>query len=439
MADTLQESGDALETVKTENETAAGAQVLREWEQDLKHIFILTSSGKPIFSKHGDEQYLSTTFGLIQAVVSIVENAGDRISCIIAGNRRIVYFLRSYLYFVSISSTEEPEAVLSAQLEFLYKHIIFVLTSKVHDVLRLNPSKDIRDLLGYDTLKQMYQSCCSDITPSYIAFNALNGFVCAEDLRHKINCAMMDCIEQSGAVMGVILYRDQLLSYCTNFAIDLQLSTSDLNLLASFVGKSNSLRSNDQNWVPICLPDFNPRAYLQAYVCNLKLDGASTSKQIDVSLVLISTSADPAMFNALHNGRQTLEKALIASDIPERLIIALESQKAYLSLYAMPISCLNFLFIFRPSPPLLSEVAFKGRQTRNKETVKQNKISAPVQCHSFALEDDASSSNDLDKLVKDATSLYCYSESLQLLPTLKPSLIVGSPQSFTSAYPKFML
>jgi hypothetical protein len=292
-----------------------------EWELDsVKHIFILSSSGKPIFSKHGNEQNLVTTYGLLQAVVSIVENAGDRISCIKAGDRRIVYFFRNHLYFISISSTDEPEAVLSSQLEFMYGQILFVLTTKVHDVLALNSAKDIRDLLGYDTTKLMYQSCSADITPFSIAFNAVNGFLCAKDLRNELTTHLKNCISSSGAVLGLLLYRDQLLSYSVNSSIDLELETSDILLLANFVGNSKSLRSTDQNWIPICLPAFNSNAYLQAYVCNINL--VCGTKRMDFSLVLISQSADPLMFAALHEGRQELECALITKDIPERLMVS---------------------------------------------------------------------------------------------------------------------
>jgi hypothetical protein len=297
-----------------------------EWELDLvKHIFILSSSGKPIFSKHGDEQNLVTTYGLLQAVVSIVENAGDSISCIKAGDRRIVYFFRNQLYFISISSTDEPEAILSRQLEFMYGQILFALTSKIHDVLALNSARDIRYLLGYDTTKLMHQSCSADITPSSVAFNAMNGFICAKDLRNELTAHLKNCIASSGAVLGLLLYRDQLLSYSVNLSIDLELETSDILLLANFVGNSKSLRSTDQNWIPICLPAFNSNAYLQAYVCNINL--VCGIKRMDFSLILISQSADPQMFSALHKGRQELECVLITKDIPERLMVSFSSSR----------------------------------------------------------------------------------------------------------------
>jgi len=132
-------------------------QEQRNWELSKKHIFILSDSGKPIFSKHGDEQELVTTFGLLQAINSIVKDSGDTLRCINAGKRRIVYVVRESLIFVNISSTGEPEVVLCKQLEFAYSQILFILTSAVHNVLKVNASKDLRDLLGPDTTRYFFQ------------------------------------------------------------------------------------------------------------------------------------------------------------------------------------------------------------------------------------------------------------------------------------------
>lgn len=64
------------------------------WELLPKHIFILTAAGKPVFSRHGDEQELVTIFGLLQAVYSISLDAGDQIKCIQAGSRTIIYMVK---------------------------------------------------------------------------------------------------------------------------------------------------------------------------------------------------------------------------------------------------------------------------------------------------------------------------------------------------------
>ena len=100
-------------------------------------------------------------------------------------------------------------------------------------------------------------------------------------------------------------------------------------LLAHFVGNSSSLHGQDQNWVPVCLPGFNARALLQAYICTLRIaDPAAAVEQekgergatststgagyafADISLILISASADPAVFPGLHAARGELERSL---------------------------------------------------------------------------------------------------------------------------------
>jgi hypothetical protein len=169
------------------------------WEFNRKHIFILSSSGKPIYSRYGDEQELVTTFGLLQAVVSIVEDSGDEIKCIKAGKRRIVYFIKHSFYFICVSSTGEPEAILYKQLEFMHNQILLVLSSKVHDMLRSNQSKDIRDLLGSDTTRWMNAACESDLTPLCIAFEAVKGFTMDKELRSEISSYLQTCVDNSGA------------------------------------------------------------------------------------------------------------------------------------------------------------------------------------------------------------------------------------------------
>ena len=41
-----------------------------EWLAKDKHVFVLSESGKPIYSRFGDENKLVTLFGVMQALVS---------------------------------------------------------------------------------------------------------------------------------------------------------------------------------------------------------------------------------------------------------------------------------------------------------------------------------------------------------------------------------
>lgn len=169
------------------------------WELERKHIFVLSSSGKPIFSRYGDEQELVTTFGLLQAVISIALDSGDSLRCIRAGGRKIVYLMKQSLYFVCISSTTEPEVVLLKQLNYLYNHILLVLTSKVHDVFKNNPAADIRQLLGPDTMRLMSVVCDPIVTPTSVGMECLKSLACSSELREEIVLYLSHTVNESNA------------------------------------------------------------------------------------------------------------------------------------------------------------------------------------------------------------------------------------------------
>jgi hypothetical protein len=176
------------------------------WELERKHIFILSSSGKPIFSRYGDEQELVTTFGLLQAVISITTTSNsnndniDQIKMIRAGNRKFVYYLKKSLYFILITSTNEPEIILIKHLKFLNKIILLVLTSKVYDVYKKNSCADIRDLLGIDTLRLISSSCYEILTPTNIVYNSINSIICNKELRDDIISHLSTSVNASNAV-----------------------------------------------------------------------------------------------------------------------------------------------------------------------------------------------------------------------------------------------
>lgn len=126
-----------------------------------KHVFVLSSAGKPVFSLSGDEQQLSTLMGLIQGLLALCVDCGDEMESISAGNRRFVFLRRGDLVLVAISCSvttrpaasapaesfdrgddggrarcqegtgKEPETFLRLQLEYMYSSVLFLLTGKV--------------------------------------------------------------------------------------------------------------------------------------------------------------------------------------------------------------------------------------------------------------------------------------------------------------------
>lgn len=55
------------------------------WRSHRKHVFVLSEAGKPIYTRYGSEEALSSTMGVMMALVSFVESDKNTIRSIHAG------------------------------------------------------------------------------------------------------------------------------------------------------------------------------------------------------------------------------------------------------------------------------------------------------------------------------------------------------------------
>uniref|UniRef100_A0A804JXH6 Vacuolar fusion protein MON1 homolog n=1 Tax=Musa acuminata subsp. malaccensis TaxID=214687 RepID=A0A804JXH6_MUSAM len=128
------------------------------WRNRKKHFFILSHSGKPIYSRYGDEHKLAGFSATLQAIISFVENGGDCIKFVRAGNHQVIFLVKGPIYLVCISCTEEPYEALKRQLELIYSQLLLILTKSVDRCFEKNPKFDMTPLLsGTD---EVFSSLC---------------------------------------------------------------------------------------------------------------------------------------------------------------------------------------------------------------------------------------------------------------------------------------
>lgn len=58
------------------------------WRQHRKHVFVLSEAGKPIYSRYGSEEALSSTMGVMMALVSFVQSGDNIIRSVYSGENR---------------------------------------------------------------------------------------------------------------------------------------------------------------------------------------------------------------------------------------------------------------------------------------------------------------------------------------------------------------
>ncbi|KAL6356534.1 hypothetical protein LRP88_10135 [Fusarium phalaenopsidis] len=137
-----------------DNDDSGDEDKLRIWKSKLKHYLILSSAGKPIWSRHGDLSLINSSMGVVQTIISFYEGAKNPLQAFSAGDTRFVISTEGPLYFVAISKLGESDAQLRAQLEALYMQILSTLTlPRLTHIFANRPSTDLRKpLQGTESL-----------------------------------------------------------------------------------------------------------------------------------------------------------------------------------------------------------------------------------------------------------------------------------------------
>ncbi|CAF1494560.1 unnamed protein product, partial [Rotaria sordida] len=116
----------------------------------LKHLFILSENGKPVFTRYGDDEHLVTLMGVMQTLVSFSElTDSNQLNYIKAGRCRITFLHKEPLIFILISYINEHPICLTQQLTYTYHQIISTLTlSRIKQKFTIQPNFDLRRWLS---------------------------------------------------------------------------------------------------------------------------------------------------------------------------------------------------------------------------------------------------------------------------------------------------
>ncbi|KAI8086666.1 vacuolar fusion protein MON1 [Halteromyces radiatus] len=277
------------------------------WLQHKKHFIILSSAGKPIWSRYGDESRISSFTGVIQAIISFFQDSDDTIKSINAGDHKFVFLLKEPLYFVAISRTGESDAQLKDQLVYLHNQILSVLTSsQLTRIFEQRVNFDLRRLLGgtevfLDSLSTSFNNDHS------FMLGALQVLRLGRSTREQAG-QILSKGKIKNLLYAMIITKGKLVTLLRPRKHSLH--PSDLHLLFNMLTGSTTFHTAE-SWTPLCLPKFNSQGFLHAYICYI---------DNDVSIVMISTSKDN--FFELSDWKGKLVKELQDENILQNIMTA---------------------------------------------------------------------------------------------------------------------
>ncbi|KAI5060927.1 hypothetical protein GOP47_0023432 [Adiantum capillus-veneris] len=269
------------------------------WRRHKKHFFILSHAGKPIYSRYGDEHKLAGFSATLQAIMSFVENGGDSIKYVRAGDHQVVFLVKGPVYLVSISSTDEPLRALRRQLDLLHGQLLLILTKSLEKCFVKNANFDLRPLLG--GTENVFSSLIHSFSWNPASF--LCSYTClplSHTARQAAGAALQD-VADNDLLFALLLSDSKVISLVG--AQKASLHPDDIFLLSNFVSSSESFRTTE-SFSPVCLPKYNSTVFVYAYVRYL---------DTDTCLILITKNSE-AFFH-LKDCRARVESFLMETHV----------------------------------------------------------------------------------------------------------------------------
>ncbi|XP_051931598.1 vacuolar fusion protein MON1 homolog B isoform X2 [Hippocampus zosterae] len=272
------------------------------WRRHRKHVFVLSEAGKPIYSRYGSEEALSSTMGVMMALVSFVQSGDNNIRSVYSEEHTVVFLQKGPLVLVCVSSSRQSEQQLRSELLYVYYQIISMLTqASISRIFEHKKNYDLRRLLAgsekiLDGLLDLMDS-----DPSFL-LTAVHCLPLASSLRDSLSQILQKAITPN-LVFSILIAKNQLLTVVQERAVieDARLEPADIHLLLNLIGASSAFQAGEI-WTPICLPLFNPDCYFYTYISYLD------PPECTVCLLLLST--DKEAFYAVAECKRRIEEAM---------------------------------------------------------------------------------------------------------------------------------
>ncbi|TRY72802.1 hypothetical protein DNTS_009506 [Danionella cerebrum] len=280
------------------------------WRSHRKHVFVLSEAGKPIYSRYGNEEALSSTMGVMMALVSFVQASGNTIQSIFTDDHTVVFLQKGPLVLVSVSTSRQNEQQLRGELLHVYHQIVSMLTQgSINRIFEHRKNYDLRRLLfgSEKVLDSLLEAMDSD--PSYM-LSAIQCFPLQPSSREVLDQILQKAVAPT-LVFSFLIANNRLVSIVQEKTVleDGRLKPSDLHLLFNLIRASSAFQAGEI-WMPICLPLFNYNCYFYAYVAYL-------DPECTVCLVLLST--DREAFYAMADCKRKIEEAFVTLNALECL------------------------------------------------------------------------------------------------------------------------
>ncbi|KAJ2491094.1 Vacuolar fusion protein mon1 [Coemansia sp. RSA 2050] len=274
------------------------------WRKRSRHFLVLSSAGKPIYSRFGNEAQLSTLMSAVQAIISTFADMSDPVKSMTMGQHILVFYTNGPLYLLAVSDRGEPAELLRNELQLLHSQIVSILTSaQLTKIFEQRSSYDLRQLLGgaEGLIDHMVDGLDTDLS---FTLGSLDTLWIRYKLRERVGKTLLAARPPKGLLYAMLVADMKLVTLLRPRKHSLH--PSDLHLLFNMATSRTFLTG--EHWTPMCFPKFNDQGFLHVYL-----------SYISPHVALILVSADRDGFSSLALCRERIYEDLSSDDALLRL------------------------------------------------------------------------------------------------------------------------
>eukprot|EP00536_Pseudo-nitzschia_multiseries_P008319 jgi/Psemu1/20173/gm1.20173_g len=291
------------------------------------NVIVMTEAGKPIFSRYGSQGDVARICGLVQAIRIAVNRKNSALGL---GEIQSIHSKKMFTVFMTAGSitlmhvsettgnTIETEAFARLQLEYIYAHLIFMLTANVQKTFLRNPGFDLRSMISSN--ESLLRGILDENGPEgnigpFLVSSVKSCFPISYKIRQQASKSLQTIAReiQNNIAFALLVVGDKLLTVIQPSFRPHRLRVSDLHLILNFVGKQNGLTSSEL-WLPMCLPRFHSTGYLYAYTNCFDIESK-------LSIILLSSLNTTDQFQILRAAAQKVREQLNLPTVSDSLLI----------------------------------------------------------------------------------------------------------------------
>lgn len=287
-----------------------------QFKQKLKHFFILSTAGKPIYSMNGGDDIIMGYMGIITTIISTFEeNLHEEIQSITIGDTKIVCLNKSPILLVAISKISyesmgiKPDNILTRQLLTLYNYLLSILSKPLIDKNFHNRMNyDLRKILTPLDYKNLDLLCMKltyglpilrndtrsfDFFISDLLDSSLQSIKISKTIRTKLDKILLSCKKlkdeeefiAEDLLFALLMSANKLINFMK--PKNHTLINEDLKILISMIQaqEQETYQNQEDLWFPLCMPNFNDSGFLYVFVKKFELYDQGNPQIISIILI----------------------------------------------------------------------------------------------------------------------------------------------------------